>query len=158
MKLSIYLDTSTISYLTTQGNRDLIIATHQQITQQWWQQQSHLFDLYVSELVWKEAQLGDSQEANKRLSIINQLQLLPMTPVAEQLGQHLIQKRILPPVAAADGLHIAIATIHGMDYLMTWNLKHIANPMIQKSVRKLIEAQGYEMPTFCTPEQLFSGE
>jgi len=97
MKLSIYLDTSTISYLTTQGSRDLIIATHQPITQQWWQQQSHLFDLYASELVWKEAKLGNPQEANKRLSIINQLQLLPINPVAEQLGQLLIQTQILPP-------------------------------------------------------------
>lgn len=90
MKLSIYLDTSTISYLTTQGSRDLIIATHQQITQQWWHQQSQLFDLYASELVWKEAKLGNPQEANKRQSIINQLQLLPINPVAEQLGQLLI--------------------------------------------------------------------
>ncbi len=158
MKPLIYLDTSIISYLTAPLSRDLIIAAHQQITQEWWMTGAGSYELYVSELVWNEVQEGDAKEARKRMDLISPFTVLPLNEVAETLGQTFIQKHALPTKAITDALHIAIATVHGMDYLMTWNLKHMVNPVIQKSLRRLIEANGYNMPTICTPEVLLRGE
>jgi predicted nucleic acid-binding protein len=157
MKPQIYLETSTISYLTARLSRDLVMAARQQITQEWWAKNAGTFELYVSELVWEEAKAGHIEAAQKRLNIISQLSWLSANETAKSLAYSFIHQKLLPMKATNDAVHIAIATIHGMDYLMTWNCKHIANAVIQKSLRRLIEAEGYEMPVICTPEELLVG-
>jgi hypothetical protein len=67
------------------------------------------------------------------------------------LAERIVKRKILPRKAGDDALHIAVATVHGMDYLLTWNCKHIANPAIQKSIASVSRQRGYELPTICTP-------
>jgi len=153
-KSKVYVETSIISYLAARLSRDLITAAHQQITYEWWENRRSDFDLFVSQLVVREASAGDEQMARKRLEIIEQIPLLGLNPEALDLAYALVQDGPLPQKASEDALHIAVATVHGMEYLLTWNCKHIANAQMRNSVVAICRGCGYEPPVFCTPEEL----
>lgn len=92
--------------------------------------------------------------AKKRLQFLVKLPLLALDQACVDLGRALVDKGPIPEKAAIDALHIAVATVHGMDYLLTWNCKHIANAEMQNSVNAVCRAAGYEPPVICTPEEL----
>lgn len=151
---SVYIETSVISYLTARPSRDIVIAGHQQTTQDWWENQSHKFELYVSELVIQEAARGDPKAAQERLTVLKPFQALTVTPQALQLAQILLEKAALPAKSDADALHISISMTSGIDYLLTWNCKHIANAITRKKIELLCREQNYEPSVICTPEEL----
>jgi hypothetical protein len=124
------------------------------MTQTWWQLRRTAFDLYTSQLVKTEARKGDVQAATKRLAVLQDIVVLPVNEEIIQLGNLLIRQKILPTKAADDGIHVAIATVHQMDYLLTWNCRHLANAEIQKEISNLCTQLGYNMPVICTPEEL----
>ncbi len=157
-KSSVYIETTIISYLTAWLSRDLIRAAHQQITQEWWQNRREDFEIYVSEFVINEASTGDAEAAEKRLEALNGIALLDVNLNVENLAKKLIADKALPPKAATDALHIAVATVHRIDYLLSWNCKHIANAEMQDAIRKVCEKSGYKCPTICTPEELLGGK
>ena len=138
-------------------SRDLITAAHQEISHDWWDNSRVAFDLFISQLVVQEAGAGDELMAKKRLSLIEQIPLLELTQEAFALADALLHQGPLPEKAAGDALHIAVATVHGMDYLLTWNCEHIANAQMRLRVTAICAKHGYEPPIFCTPEEL-SGE
>jgi predicted nucleic acid-binding protein len=154
MKPKVYLESSVISYLTARPSRDLIVAANQQVTQEWWQEQRPNFDLYVSALVEREVAQGDEQAAAKRLEALEECAFLEMTPEAEALAARLLAEGVIPQTAVEDALHIAIATVNGMDYLLTWNFKHIANAALRANVEALCRRSGYEPPVICSPLEL----
>jgi len=154
MKYAIYLETSFISYLTGRLSNNIMVASRQISTQNWWRKRRQYFDLYISEAVELEAQSGNKEAANKRNEIIKDLPLLNINPEILELAQAFIQKGSLPEKAAVDAVHISVATFHKMNYLLTWNCKHIANAEIQKKLRKITRNLGYELPVICTPEEL----
>jgi hypothetical protein len=104
--------------------------------------------------VIQEASSGDDEAAEKRLSAIAGLSEIETLPEAIVLAQGLISDGLVPENAAVDALHIAIATVQGMDYLLTWNLKHIANATIRNAISAACRERGYEPPIICTPEEL----
>lgn len=157
MKLKVYIETSVISYLTARPGRDLITAAHQQLTIDWWEDRRTDFDLYVSQLVVSEASAGDEGAAKKRMEIIGHMPLLELNDEALALASSLVEDGPLPAKASEDALHIAVATVHGMDFLLTWNCKHIANAEMRNLITEACRSQGYELPRTCTPEGL-SGE
>ena len=150
----VYIETTIVSYLTARQSRDLIVAAHQQLTQEWWANRRPGFDLYASQLVVQESGVGDAVMAGKRLEILDEMPLLDVNQDAVSLARELVDKGPIPQKAAVDALHIAVATVHGMDYLLTWNCKHIANAEMRASVTKICRAAGYEPPVICTPEEL----
>ena len=154
MKSKIYLETTIISYCVARPSRDLITAAHQQITQEWWEDQKQYFDLYVSELVLQESQMGDAQAIQRRLELLASFPLLQLTEDAARLAQALLNAKAVPMKAVGDALHVAIATVNGMDYLLTWNMKHIANAMVRNAINVVCRTYGYEPPIICTPEEL----
>ena len=154
MKPRVYLETSVISYLTARPSRDLIVAAHQQLTREWWEKRRSNFDLFVSRAVIQEAASGDRQAAALRLKEIANLPKLALTEGAEALAVALLQRRALPPRSGTDALHIALATVHGMDFLMTWNCRHIANAEAQQAIASTCLLHGYAPPAICTPEEL----
>lgn len=154
MSPKVYIETTVVSYLTARPGRDLIIAAHQQLTQEWWENRRTDFDLYSSQLVIQESSAGDAVMAQKRLEILNEIPLLDVNREAIFLARTLIEKGPIPERAAVDALHIAVATVHGMDYLLTWNCKHIANAEMQAAIAKICREAGYEPPIICTPEEL----
>lgn len=154
MKPTIYLETTIVSYLAARPIRDLIIAAHQQLTHEWWEYRRADFDLFISQLVLQEVSAGDPQAAQERLQVLGGLPLLTLTEDAVALAQALIDKGPIPPKAAVDALHMAVATVHGMDYLLTWNCRHIANAAMRTAIEAICRARGYEPPVMCTPEEL----
>ena len=151
---SIYLETSVISYLTSRSSRDLVVAAHQEITRVWWDSQRTKYALYVSDFVLLEIQAGDTAAARERQSILADTLGLPTPVETEALAQRLLDQKLLPPKAQVDAYHVAIAAISNIDYLLTWNCKHIANAATRDRMATLIRDQGYKSPVLCTPEEL----
>ena len=151
---SLYLDTSIIGYLTIRPSTNLITASNSVITQNWWDTRRENFTLYISEVVLEELARGDQEIAIKRLDLISELPLLALNEAVEELAQQFLTKSNLPPKASDDALHIALATVYKVDYLLTWNCKHIANAQIQKKLSQISIESGYELPTICTPYEL----
>ena len=154
MKAKIYVETTIVSYLTAKPSRDLVIAAHQQITQEWWEARRQTFDLFISELVIREAGAGDEFAAQKRLDALKEIALLELNEETLYLARELVQKGTIPERAKEDALHIALATVHGMDYLLTWNCHHIANAEMRRGVASVCMSLGYETPVISTPEEL----
>lgn len=154
---SVYIETSIVSYLTARPSPDLVGAARQQLTHDWWDGSRAGLRLWISELVLEEARQGDRVAAEKRIQALAEIPLLPMTPAAEALAALLLERGGLPAKAAADALHIAVATVNRIDYLLTWNCTHIANPFVRRTVRRLCAERGYETPTICTPEEFIGG-
>jgi predicted nucleic acid-binding protein len=153
VKRKIYVETSVISYLTARPSKTIIGAAHQQLTLAWWEKRGQ-YELMVSEVVLRECGAGDSESAAKRLEVVRDLPLLLITEQAIKIAEDLIKQKIVPLKAIEDALHIAIATAHGVDYLVTWNCRHIANPEIQRGIASYLEQIGAVLPFICTPEEL----
>jgi len=154
MKPSVYLETSVVSYYTSSPSRDIFVLTHQQITKEWWDTKSDIFDFLVSELVIDEVSRGDSEAATTRLAIIEDFSILPLTDEIRKLARVLVTALNIPEDALPDALHLAASSIHKVDYLVTWNCKHLANGVIIKKLNDLKEKTGIHVPVICTPEEL----
>jgi hypothetical protein len=154
MASSVYVETTIVSYLTARPSRDLVQRAHQQLTRKWWRTRRVQFDLYVSLPVIQEAAGGDSLRAQKRLAALKAIPILDATPEAMRLATALVGAGAIPEQAAVDATHIAIATAHGVDYLLTWNCTHIANAAMRSSIERICRNAGYEPPILCTPEEL----
>lgn len=152
--LKVYIETTVVSYLTARPSRDLILAAHQQITLEWWENRRTDFDLYTSQFVVQESSAGDAAMAQKRLDALDNIALLATSQEALDLARALVEKCPIPEKAEIDALHIAIAASNGMDYLLTWNCKHIANAEMQIGIGRFCRAAGFEPPVICTPEEL----
>jgi hypothetical protein len=158
MKPRVYLETTIPSYLTAWPSRDLVRAAHQQITRDWWDRRRAEFELYISQVVLRECQAGDATAAAERLKILQDLPLLEQTEEATRLAQALVDRVPLPERAAVDALHVAIAAVHGVDYLLTWNCTHIANATLRDPIESVCRENGYEPPAICTPDELLAEE
>jgi hypothetical protein len=154
MKASVYIETSIVSYLTSRPSRDLIVAGHQQLTHEWWEAPRQEFDCYVSEVVLREVAQGDAAEARKRLTMVRGLPVLRLTEPAEELANTILESRTMPAKAEGDALHVAVAAVSQMDFLLTWNCAHLANAQVQGRVAELCRAAGLAFPVICTPEEL----
>ena len=152
-KPKVYIETSVVSYLTASGSRDLVMAANQQITNEWWKRRGR-FELVTSQLVVDEASRGNSTAAKQRLDVLRDLNELRITAESGQLAQTLVDSHSLPESAFEDALHIAIAAIHGIDYLLTWNCKHIANAELSGRIRSTVESYGCGCPIICVPSEL----
>jgi hypothetical protein len=154
MKAKVYVETTIVSYLTAWPSRDVIVAAHQQITDEWWRTKRQGFELFASQLVLREAQAGHQEMAQRRLKALEEVALLEVTEEALALSEKLITFGPLPKKAAEDAAHIAVAVVNGMDYLITWNCKHIANAKMRDEIEHLCRASGYKPAIICTPEEL----
>ncbi len=157
MKQKVYIETSVLSYLAARSSKNKIVSAHQTVTKEWWKTESIKYELYVSEIVLREAGKGDAQAAKKRLEYIADCSILPMKDEVLFLTENFLKLSSLPKKAAEDALHIAVATVHRVDYLLSWNCAHIANAAIQKELSKIAIRFGYELPILCTPLELFGG-
>jgi predicted nucleic acid-binding protein len=150
MKPSVYVETSVISYLAARPNRDLIIAANQQVTQEWWREKRPAFDLFVSQLVLQEVGIGDPDAIERRRNALKEVQILALNEDAISLARQLVARGAIPPQAIEDALHVAIAAVNGMNYLVTWNYKHIANAAMRAGIEMVCREAGFEPPVICS--------
>ena len=150
----MYIETTIISYLTARPSKDLVQRAHQRLTRKWWQTHRSEFELYVSPLVLQEATAGDAVRARRRLAALEGLRVLGPTEDAIHLARTLVNRRPIPKKAEVDALHIAIAAVHGIEYLLTWNCTHIANARMRSEIEAVCRVESYEPPVLCTPEEL----
>jgi hypothetical protein len=154
MKPKAYIETTVVSYLTAWPSRDVVIAGHQQITREWWSNAADRFELVASQLVIDEASAGDPDAARDRLAALASVTLLEASETALQLAQQLITTGAIPERAAEDAAHIAIAVTNGVDYLVTWNCRHIANATMRSQIEMACRDAGFQPAIICTPDEL----
>lgn len=154
MPPNVYVETSIISYLTSRPSRDVVTAARQQLTLDWWKSARPGFRVFTSELVVREVSLGDPGSAGLRLAAIEGLPLLELSEGARTIARDLIDRLAIPPGAAIDALHVALAADNGVDFLLTWNCRHIANARSRHLIEHCLRSHGYHPPVLCTPEEL----
>lgn len=151
---SVYLETTIISYLAARPSSDIVVAGHQKITHDWWQNTRTSYELFASELVVQEASSGDPQLAQKRLVFLTDAKLLQVTDECRDLAKHLIASGVIPVTSVADALHLAVAAVNALDFLLTWNCRHLANAAMRNAITSTLVAAGHSSPIICTPEEL----
>ena len=154
MKPKVYLETSVISYLTALPSNDLRAMANQNSTLEWWQTQREKFELLISEFVIAEASMGNLDAAQRRLVAVANLAELEANESVKILGKALIQQHALPAKAEIDAYHVAIAAVHGVEFLLTWNCTHIANAATRPKIEATCRRLGFEPPIICTPLEL----
>ncbi|MEI6231691.1 MAG: type II toxin-antitoxin system VapC family toxin [Planctomycetota bacterium] len=154
IKETAYLETSVVSYLNSFPSRDLIVAAHQQITHDWWRLHAPNFTIVVSTHVLLESARGDPKMAAARTSFLAGIPVLEETLEMLELAEEYQSILRLPKSKMADAHHLAAASWHGIDYLVTWNCKHIASAQVRRALYKINVAAGLKVPILCTPEEL----
>jgi predicted nucleic acid-binding protein len=151
--LRVYIETTIPSYVVARDARDMHQATRQLLARDWWFYERLHHDVFVSELVLNELSHGDEELAQLRLELVQDIAVLDMLDDARVLAKEILASGLLPQKAASDAGHIAIASAHSMDVLLTWNCRHIANASIADGLRRLIESRGFSFPILGTPQQ-----
>ena len=150
--MRIYIESTIPSYVVARPARDLLQAARQQLTKDWWDLKREKHELFTSQIVLDEIASGETDMARQRLELVAQIKLLDLTDEAK--AQEILSSGLLPADADRDAAHIALATVHEMDVLLSWNCRHIANAAIQARLRRLAEKAGFALPVLCTPDEL----
>jgi len=151
---TLYIETTIVSYLVANPSRDLILTAHQEITREWWREERGHYRCVTSEEVIREVSLGDPAMSRRRVEALSEIAVLRVDDAVRLLAKELVQERLLPPAAISDALHAAVASWHRVDYLLTWNCRHLANPHLQKGLRTFMAAHRLVLPEICTPIDL----
>ena len=153
-KSTVYIETTIVSYLTAWPNQNIVRLSHEMLTRDWWSKCRPWYDLYVSDFVIDEASRGDPSAAADRITALQGIPLLPVTSPVVDLAERLAAALSLPPRARLDASHVAIAAVHGMNFLLTWNCRHLANGMLADTIERTCDEAGFKSPRILTPELL----
>lgn len=156
--MRIYIESTIPSYVVARPARDLLQAARQQITRDWWETQRGKHELFASQAVLDEIAFGEAAMARLRLETMETIPLLQATDEAMAIAGKILKSGLLPETAESDAAHIALASAHVMEILLSWNCRHIANAAIQARLRRLVESLGYNLPVICTPEELTAND
>lgn len=154
MSETVYIESSVISYFTARPSRDVVVSARQAITENWWRNQKPKYEVFISGLVVQEVSKGDGDAVQKRLGAIAGIPLLAMPEEALKLAKDLLAQGAVPPNSEEDAFHIAIAAVSGINFLLTWNFKHINNAHTKALISSVVETHGFICPILCSPEEL----
>jgi len=153
-KPTIYIETTVIGHLVGRILADPVVAGRQTVTRNWWPIAKEVYRVFVSRLVADECAAGDPEAAADRLAVLDSLEFLAASPQADALAQQLIAEGAIPATEPRDAAHVALATVNGIQYLVTWNCRHIANATTRTAIESVCRNAGYEPPIICTPDEL----
>jgi hypothetical protein len=151
---TVYIKTSVVSLLVAIPSRDLLIAGQQQATRDWWQLRRGCFECITSDETRAEAARGDPEQIRRRLAALAGLPNLTITPEVESLAAEFLRTGALPATARSDAIHLAAASMASVDYLLTWNCRHLANAQILRRLEREAKRSGWDLPTVCIPLEL----
>jgi len=151
-----YIESSIPGYYVARPSRQIALLAKQQATRDWWEGGCSGLDLVVSLETLDEIARGEEAKALERVGLVATLPVLETTDAAIDLADALVRAGIVPGKAASDAVHIAVASVHGVEFLVTWNFKHIANPFLRERIRERVLSHGFRMPTMCSPGELLN--
>jgi len=154
MAPSVYIETSIVSYLAARPSRDVVVLGHQAITVEWWQTCLSRVRPFVSDFVLTEAAKGDAEAARRRVEALKGIPLLSTSQQVELLARTYIREKLVPESEPVDALHLALASANDIDYLLTWNCRHIAAATVRRRIAAINVREGCSVPILCTPEEL----
>ncbi|MCC6276141.1 MAG: type II toxin-antitoxin system VapC family toxin [Leptospiraceae bacterium] len=154
MKEQILIETSVISYYTAPFSRDLVVAGHQEVTIEWWEKKKDLFECFISTFIFQEISRGNTRESEKRLKVVEELKILEEKEEIKRISEMYFLKMSIPERSKLDLFHLATATFYEMDYILSWNMKHIVNPTTKRIYEKINRENNWKSPNICTPEEL----
>ena len=134
------------------------MAGKQEVTRQWWESRREKYQLFISQYVLDEAAGGDETAAARRIEAIRDIDVLEVDEEVIRLTAAILSTGLIPAKSQTDAAHMAVAARHGIEFLITWNCVHIANAEILAKFNFVVAAAGYDLPTVCTPDELFGGE
>ena len=156
-KKTVHIETSVVSYLTARPTGDLLAAAWTKIMVDWWETRRNRFDLYTSDVTVEEAGRGNPEAGRRRLEALAGIPILPITEAVFGLSKALLQGRALPANALDDALHVAVSAVHAVDYLLTWNFRHLDNAETKPIMRRVCILHGHPGPEICAPQELMGG-
>lgn len=154
IKSKVYIETTVVSYLVARPSTDAILSVRQRVTRQFWEDYSDNFEFIVSDVVITEIRQGDEIAAQRRVDALAGLTVLELSPEAVILALELINTGAIPPHSLPDAQHIAIAVVNGIEYLTSWNYKHIVNETKRQHIDQVCRAAGYQPTILYTPIEL----
>lgn len=154
MKSRLYIETSVISYLVGRASPNTVIAGHQAATQELWAVLNQNFEPYVSDLVLQEVSDGNVEKSKLRLEAIKDIPVLDVDQDVETVARLLLTQKAVPEKSLEDAVHIATAAVNQMDLIVTWNFKHINNPVMKQRMREVLFRAGHILPEICSPDEL----
>jgi hypothetical protein len=156
MKPRLYIETTIPSYLVARPSPLIRVAADQEATREWWDTRRHEYELYISDFVLDEAADGDADFAAKRLDALDGIPSLEVTEEVDALAARFLDGGLIPEKAAQDAFHVAISAVHALDFLITWNCKHINNVNIVRRLERLCAQSGFACPVICGPDELLA--
>jgi hypothetical protein len=153
-KPTVYVETTVIGHLVGRILADPAVAGRQTVTRDWWPTATKNYRLFVSRLVADECGAGDAEAAAERLAVLDSLDFLAASVGADELAKLLISGQAIPATEPRDAAHISLAAVNGIEYLVTWNFKHIANATTRAAIESVCRAAGFDPPVICTPDEL----
>ncbi len=153
-KKKVYVETTVVSDATALPTNDLALVGRQVATREWWSSAAKRFDLFVSSTVRREAGYGDPAAARRRLEALEGVPELPLVPEVLALARKLIEAKAVLGSFREDAMHIAFAAVSKMDYLVSWNFRHITNAQMIPKIKQVCADNGYVCAEICTPQML----
>ena len=151
---TVYIETTIPSYIVSRSSRDIIVLSHQEITKEWWDSNRKDYNLYISQIVIEEISERDNSLVQKRNELIKEIPMLEYNDDVEKLAQIYFEHFKFPLKSLRDAFHMAFAVYYELDFLLTWNCKHLANANIRLELARFNFTLGYKTPDICTPEEL----
>jgi hypothetical protein len=154
---TVYIETSIVSHATAWPSPDAATAVLQEQANRWMLEQRPLYDLVTSQLVIDEAAMGDADAATDRLRMLDGIAVLPANPDADTVADEIVRRSMMPASARIDALHVALAALAGVQYLLTQNCTHIANAHELPRLYRLLDELGLSGMLICTPIEFLGG-
>ena len=155
---TVFIETTIPSYYVARRARDIVQAARQELTIEWWDNHRSRYELLSSKIVMNELARGEKKMATKRLELLENIPLLVISDSVIKIAEELLQDGVVPPKAADDAFHIACAGVHRVDFLLTWNCTHIANPHNRHRIERCFARYQISMPVICTPEEFIGDD
>ncbi len=158
MPEAVFIETTIPSYYVARPPQDIVQAARQRLTIEWWDKHRSKYELLSSQIVIDEIAQGESAMAAKRLQMLADVRLLVINDAVVEVAEGLLTDGVVPAKAADDAFHIACAGVHRVDFLLTWNCRHIANPHNRDRIRRRFDGHGLDLPVICTPEEFIGDD
>jgi len=155
-KPTVYIETTIPSYLTARSSENVCALSRQIITRKWWLEKKSHYHLFISDVVMLECQKGDPIASQHRIEVINGIENLEITDECAVLAERIFNELQIPDRARDDSLHISLASVHKVDYLLSWNFRHIVNAVSIKKLNAFLRKENNHIPQICTPEELMT--